>query len=124
MVPLVCRFLEGNCDRGISCDLLLLNFTYGISVAYVNAASGFVFEALQRGRGVLGTGSRSEVNVSLPFPPGAMLTFTQRSVSNGIRGFQVRGWGGREGAGEGGLLYGVPGEDGGMGGRGYCGSVE
>ena len=89
--PLECRHLEGGCDSGISCDLLILTTRYEISVEYVSAMSGFEFRVAHAGGGaVLGLGSGSEVNVSLPYPEGARLIFTQRLVSENIRGFQVR----------------------------------
>lgn len=89
--PLACEYLEGNCNHGISCDLMILNTRYTVGVRYIDAASGLQFKVSEAGSGgiVLGIEVGPEVNVSLPSPSNTLLTFTQIKVSPSIWGFQV-----------------------------------
>lgn len=91
-VPFICKFLLGTCDLGVTCTLFLFGFSYQMNVS-INATAEqyFIFSvADETGRGLEGDGRGTQVSVTLPSPTGTVLLFNQTSISNNIKGFQVR----------------------------------
>ena len=87
--PLICRFLEDSCDLGVNCSLLITNAEYVLSVRYVTALGKFAFLVSDDSGRSLGTGVGVGVSVDLPYPPNSTVSFIQRSIAAGVRGFQV-----------------------------------
>lgn len=93
--PFICSFLEDSCDNGISCSLHITNAQYELSVRYIAALGSFVFQVLDDSGSSLVMGSDAFLSVDLPYPPESSVSFLQRDVVMGVRGFQVRktmGW--------------------------------
>ena len=87
--PFTCKHLGGACEAGVNCTLHILDTRYHVTVSYVDAVRNFVFEVLSVEGRSLGMGDEAEVSVTLPTPPGAVLSLSQRLVASGVRGFQV-----------------------------------
>ena len=91
--PLVCDFLGGDCDAGISCTLTLLNLKYTLTVQYINETENFVFRVLDQDGHIFGSGNTDLVTVDLPSPLNTSLMFSQGTEVYGVIGIQVRRWG-------------------------------
>ena len=72
--PFTCEHLGGDCEAGVNCTLYILDTRYHVTVSYVDTVRNFVFEVLSVEGRSLGMGGEAEVSVTLPTPPGAILS--------------------------------------------------